>query len=891
MKRRTNLLFLLQLLVIRLYAGEPLVIQNNQTFEQLSGISLTITGKADVHITSSTTPLVASSVNLTGVDTWLYFDNVRPDDVVQRYKDSIFINNAVMAPGVNCRIAVYKHGTAIVPHGSSFKPLEVFLQPDFGGASQQYALQVYNRSLGTFNNAIQSFKLKKGYLATFANILDGTGYSRCFIADNEDLLVSQLPPELNKKISFIRVFPWEWVTKKGWGGTATDTDTIKGTWRWDWSASGNSETGIEYVPIKEHKYWPSWSTISAKNTATHLMGYCEPDNGENRSTVDETIAEWPNMLKTGLRLGTPSAINVSWIYEFLDKCEAKRYRVDFVTIHCYWAAKPASQWYSDLKKIYDRTKRPLWITEWNTGGNWTNEPWPSDSLQALQKQLTDIKAILNVLDTASFVERYSIYNWVENKRAMIIKNVKTPAGEYYANNKSVIAFDRSKEVIPNSNVVPTNVDMSFSSTGAKMAINWYDYNLELLKGYNVEKKINDGNYQKVFEPASLVDRTYNEELQTMQNGDKYTFRVNAVGVNDELAPSTEMSVIASKGDTLLQYGNAPVSNKVTNTIFSFNPYKVKPIVVTGSPSYENTIPMTQSLQTVGNQTVSFRLRPWVYVAANEFTNTVKVPFIILPKGEQTIGNLKLQTGTATINKTTWTNISFTNPFETTPVVLPTLAGSANSIPVTVRIKDVSANGFSAILKSEQAQTGSFLPETINYLAVTPGSGTFNGKKVKVGITPASSVGGAAETYRLNFGETVSNPVFLCAMQTYNDTITATLRYRQLSESGVTMLKQREISKSTTTVTKETAGWLVLEGIDTVSGVSDINDKKIVVFPNPAKDYIYIGGLDQPALVEIYNLYGQCILKDRFENKLNVTGLKSGIYILKINGVSSHLFKQ
>lgn len=864
------------------FAGTPLTIGQNTTSDKLSNVKATLTGKAELHLTNATTPLVGSSVNLTTTDTWVYFDNLRPDQVVAQLKDSIFVNGEVMQAGVNCRIAVYRHGTAILPHDNTFKPLEVFTEPAYAGTSQSYALQVYNTALGTFNNAIQSFKLKKGYMATLANNADGTGYSRCFIADKEDLLVTQLPGDLNKKVSFIRVFPWEWVTKKGWGGTAADADRIKGTWRWDWSASGNSETGLEYVPIKEQKYWPSWATISAKNTATHLMGYCEPDNGENRSTVDETIAEWPNMLKTGLRVGTPSAINMPWIYEFIDKCDAKRYRVDYVTIHCYWAAKPASQWYKDLKAVYVRTKRPLWITEWNTGGNWTKEPWPSDSLQALQKQLTDIKGILQVLDTASFVERYSIYNWVENKRAMIINNVLTPAGEYYAANKSVQAFNPLREVIPISKPIALTTSLTINTAGTQLGINWSDPNGELTQGYSVEKKGSDGLYKTVLELTGTNLKYYREDFTPMANAVSNTYRVNIIGGNNEVVPSAEMSVIATTGNSTLQYGNAPVGNTEWNTFFLQKPFGVAPVVILGSLAYNNATPLTNSLRVTGTNAVTFHLDPWVYLGAVALLKPETQPYMMMPSGEQTLGAIDLKSGSSAVKAVTWTYIPFAKAFATVPVVFPTLKSTNNTIPVTVRVKDVTTAGFYAILRQEQGQTGTLLPEIINYVAVTQGTGTLDGKKVKVGMTPAASVGGISENYKLTFGDSFTKPVFFCAMQSYNDTITSTLRYTTLTSAGVTIFKQREVSKSSTAVAKEAVGWMVIEEADAPSSIEKTQENKLTVFPNPAKDKIYISGLTKPVVAEVVNLFGQLQLKTITENTLDISSLSPGFYILRLD---------
>ena len=50
----------------------------------------------------------------------------------------------------------------------------------------------------TLLNAIRSFKLKRGYMVTFALGKSGWGYSRCFIADKEDLEVPAMPAEIHK---------------------------------------------------------------------------------------------------------------------------------------------------------------------------------------------------------------------------------------------------------------------------------------------------------------------------------------------------------------------------------------------------------------------------------------------------------------------------------------------------------------------------------------------------------------------------------------------------------------------------------------------------------------------------------------------------------------------
>jgi hypothetical protein len=51
------------------------------------------------------------------------------------------------------------------------------------------------------------------------------------------------------------------------------------------------------------------------------------------------------------------------------------------------------------------------------------------------------------------------------------------------------------------------------------------------------------------------------------------------------------------------------------------------------------------------------------------------------------------------------------------------------------------------------------------------------------------------------------------------------------------------------------------------------------YPNPTKDYIYIDGANCDC-VEIYDIMGR-LIKQSIGNKVNVSSLTSGIYILKI----------
>jgi hypothetical protein len=77
-------------------------------------------------------------------------------------------------------------------------------------------------------------------------------------------------------------------------------------------------------------------------------------------------------------------------------------------------------------------KRPLWVTEFNNGANWTTDPDPTSAQQA-----ATVAAMIQMLDNTPFVERYSIYNWVEDVRRVVWDdNSPTQAGQAYRDKSS-----------------------------------------------------------------------------------------------------------------------------------------------------------------------------------------------------------------------------------------------------------------------------------------------------------------------------------------------------------------------------------------------------------------------------------------------------------------------
>ena len=68
------------------------------------------------------------------------------------------------------------------------------------------------------------------------------------------------------------------------------------------------------------------------------------------------------------------------------------------------------------------------------------------------------------------------------------------------------------------------------------------------------------------------------------------------------------------------------------------------------------------------------------------------------------------------------------------------------------------------------------------------------------------------------------------------------------------------------------------------GITEINKLKISVYPNPTKDYVRISNLENKTIAySLVDLSGKVLLngiiKNKAENKINLTSLNNGVYVL------------
>ncbi len=453
--------------------AQTLGISNDvQTHASLTNTTVTMTGRAELRLTDATDPLPGCAVHLNSPDAWVLFTGIVPSEVRDTFLSRLRVNGAVAVLDANVRIVQFGPGAVVIPHTPSFQPLEVFPDRYFRGTSRK--LNQYTAydtaALGTTATQISSFKLRRGYMATFATEDNGVGNSRCYVAQDGDLEIGRLPAALDNTIRYVRVFPWRWVSKKGIAGNIASE--VKAHWWYNWNLDQNSPLDREYAAIRQTRWWPGMDQNWATREISHVLGYNEPDHADQANlSVATAIGAWPDVLWPGLRAGSPAPTDgglSGWLYTFVDQADADGLRVDYVAVHYYRSfannnnpAGVANQFYNFLRGVYDRTKRPVWITEWNNGANWTGDPDPTEAQQA-----DAVEAMITMLDDAPFVERYALYNWVEDSRRLVWDDGSPrAAGVIYRNKVSPVGYRQERRDSGIARTTRYNFNGSASDSG------------------------------------------------------------------------------------------------------------------------------------------------------------------------------------------------------------------------------------------------------------------------------------------------------------------------------------------------------------------------------------------------------------------------------------------
>ncbi len=528
--------------------------------------NITITDNVDYAVSSSVPFTETGSIDIVNTENAIVIlHGVRPSESAS-WLAYVKINGEPAVEDVNCQIRLHRNGTMILPYTEADAPLKLYTDVDQGGIAFPLKPSAEMVSLvgGSYNNKLRSFTLRRGYMACFNTRADGTGYSRVFIADKENRKVN-LPAILDGKVSAVRVLRWYDANKRGYAGNNSDAnEALKTTWCYNWDAGTNSWKDREYVVQHHHEGWPGFSSLTSNGTSPNLLGNNEPDNTaddrEHPASVKEVLKTWPQMMATGKRLGSPAvAGDYNWLYQFIDSIDARGWRCDFVCVHAYWYSDWSS-WQSQLKQIYERTGRPIWITEMNYGANWTG--WPgsntngNDANYAIHKQ--HFAPIIDGLEATGYIERYAAYNAVQDCRRVWLGDDKlTPSGEYYANKNSGLAFNSGYGMTPKQPDMhdPSSLVVTWNDNDNTTLFSFYEPNGEYNRSMVIEKKAGDS-WEVIDTPFQKeIGASYSIKKEGLRFGDTYRIHVVTLnGVHRYSNTATCFRDIDSKGSVVVVDG-------------------------------------------------------------------------------------------------------------------------------------------------------------------------------------------------------------------------------------------------------------------------------------------------------------------------------------------------
>lgn len=442
---------------------------------------------------------------------WVYIHQQNPDQLSQNITN-VYVQNVSGSQDHNFRVQqYYETGALIRPASSSLHVLTIFEAANRQGnnAGLQEDI-IYSGSAipGGLDNNTGSFILKRGYMATVAINDNGTGKSKVYIASEADLTVNTLDVSLQQNISFIRVVPWNWTTKKGTGGIYPQVDA---GWYYNWGLGSTSQPNYEYVPMAWGAGGASPASINdliRKKKTTHLLGFNESDNcsGEsgqynNLCQPAVAVAYYENLMSTGVRLGSPAPREngpTTWLLEFARIAKEKNVRFDFVAVHWYdWGSNPAGSPNASAEQIFNRFKLylenvyriyqlPVWITEFNANpnrGNTTQEAF--------------LRLALPYLDTLRFVERYAYFqpnpafaqNQVETAYYLNPDSSLTNIGTLYKNHRSVPSIDEATMECPNN----LSLDLPYTAPPSSTQVFEAECNNSLGNKWNILPHTNASN--------------------------------------------------------------------------------------------------------------------------------------------------------------------------------------------------------------------------------------------------------------------------------------------------------------------------------------------------------------------------------------------------------------
>lgn len=234
-----------------------------------------------------------------------------------------------------------------------------------------------------------------------------------------------------------------------------------------------------------------------------------------------------------------------------------------------------------------------------------------------------------------------------------------------------------------------------------------------------------------------------------------------------------------------------------------------PVAVMNPLSFEGPHPCDVRFRDVAGDRLEFQLEEWMYLDSGaHWTETAH--YLVLDGDTTSVGGLPADVGTVETDHR-FSAVTFTQQFESTPVVLSQSQTRVGTDPIVTRPKDVTTEGFDVRVQEEDGEEhgGYHFDEQVGYIAIEPGTGAADGRPLEAGLTPEAV---DDEWYTIEFENSYEDPQFLADIQTYNGWNSVIVRYRNLTSDSVEVFLQEDQSEDAeTSHYEERVGYVVVEG--------------------------------------------------------------------------------
>ncbi|MFN9366183.1 MAG: M12 family metallo-peptidase [Planctomycetota bacterium] len=254
-----------------------------------------------------------------------------------------------------------------------------------------------------------------------------------------------------------------------------------------------------------------------------------------------------------------------------------------------------------------------------------------------------------------------------------------------------------------------------------------------------------------------------------------------------------------------------------------------PVVVMGTPTRLGGEPITVRVRNVTPNSFEARIDEWEYL--DGVHGREDVSFLVLEAGSYTLpdGTL-IKAGKSQVNHR-WSAVNFSGAgaYTSAPIVLSQVVSTNENVAVTTRHRSVGTSGFEVRVQEEEAADRIHALETVSWVAIELGTGSYNGLDFEAAVTPNAVT---HLNYTVNFATNFpSRPGFFAQMQSHNGGDPATVRHNGLTNRSATIFLEEERSFDAEVAhNPEVVGWLAMETGSLVLPPGGMPPEKMVMAP-------------------------------------------------------------